>query len=139
MSPVDNDRSPPSPNPTEDIVNASHVHVGVTDFPAAVRWLEGVWELRSTFRNDQMAVFPFAGVALILDAAPTDTTATIAFESANCDADFNAIANRGGVALEHPTDRPWGVRVAKIRGPGALTFEIEQASPSLNNGASDAG
>jgi predicted enzyme related to lactoylglutathione lyase len=110
-------------------VNGSHVHVGVTDLSAAVRWLEAVWDLHPTFRNDQMAVLPFGGVSLIVDAAPTNSAATIAFESADCDEDCDAIERRGGIVLEEPADRAWGVRAAKFRGPGALTFEIEQASP----------
>jgi predicted enzyme related to lactoylglutathione lyase len=108
-------------------VNGSHVHVGVTDLRAALRWLEAVWDLRPTFRNDQMAVLPFGGVSLIVDVSPTNTVATIAFESANCDADFNAVKQRGGIALEEPADRAWGGRAAKFQGPGALTFELEQA------------
>ena len=111
-------------------MNASHVHVGVTDLEATVRWLEVVWELRPTFRNDHMAVLPFGGVAVIVDAAATNSAATIAFESANCDEEFHAITQRGGIPLEEPTDRAWGVRVAKIQGPGALTFEIEQPYPA---------
>jgi hypothetical protein len=55
-----------------------------------------------------------------------DTTATIGFDSQNCDEDFRAVVARGGIALERPTDRPWGVRSAYIQGPGALRFEIEQ-------------
>jgi catechol 2,3-dioxygenase-like lactoylglutathione lyase family enzyme len=110
-------------------MNASHVHVGMTDLPAALRWLEAVWELRPSFRNDRMAVFPFGGVSLILDASPTNTAATIAFESASCDDECVAIRRRGGLVLEEPADRAWGVRAVKFQGPGALTFEIEQASP----------
>jgi predicted enzyme related to lactoylglutathione lyase len=120
-------------------MNGSHVHVGVTDLPAAVRWLETVWDLRPTFCNDHMAVLPFGGLALIVDASPANTAATIAFESANCDEDFNAIKQRGGIVLEEPINQSWGVRVARIQGPGALTFEIEQASPGgATTGESDA-
>ena len=120
-------------------MNGSHVHVGVTDLPAAVRWLEAVWELRPTFRNDRMAVLPFGSVSLIVDVAPMDTVATIAFESANCDEDFHAIMRRGGIPLEGPADRAWGVRGVKFQGPGALTFEIEQASPGrATTGKTDA-
>jgi len=108
-------------------VNASHVHVGVTDLPAAVHWLQAVWGLSPEFQNDQMAVLPFGGVWLIVDASPTNTAATIAFASVNSDEDFDVITQRGGIALEEPANRAWGVRVAKIQGPGALTFEIEQS------------
>ena len=56
---------------------------------------------------------------------------TVGFDSRNCDADFQRVTSRGGVALEEPTDRPWGVRAAYIQGPGALKFELEQMLPRL--------
>jgi catechol 2,3-dioxygenase-like lactoylglutathione lyase family enzyme len=109
-------------------MKASHVHIGVTDLAAALEWLETVWQLRPTFRNERMAVLPFGDVSLIVDASTTNTVATVAFESANCDDDVGGVRQRGGVILEQPADRPWGVRAARVRGPGALTFEIEQTS-----------
>jgi hypothetical protein len=124
----------------EATMNGSHMHVGVTDLPAAVRWLETVWQLGPTFSNDQMAVVPFGELSLIVDASTVNTAATIGFESTSCDDDFNAITRRGGIALHVPTDQPWGVRVAKVQGPGALIFEIEQAVPALTRTVSlDAG
>jgi predicted enzyme related to lactoylglutathione lyase len=110
-------------------MKASHVHVGVSDLTAALEWLATVWQLQPTFRNDRMAVLPFGDVSLIVDASTTDSVATVAFESEDCEEDVRAIRKRGGVILEEPADRSWGVRAARIRGPGALTFEIEQPAP----------
>jgi predicted enzyme related to lactoylglutathione lyase len=115
-------------------MKGSHVHVGVTDLAAALEWLETVWQLRPTFRDERMAVLPFRDVALILDASTTNTVATIAFETADCDEDVRVVRQRGGVILDEPVERPWGVRAARIQGPGALTFELEQASLSPATG-----
>ena len=110
-------------------MKASHVHLGVVDLKAALKWFDQVWQLRPTFENETMATLPFGAQSLILDAAAADTAATVAFESQNCDEDFRALMSRGAIALEEPSDRPWGVRCAYVRGPGALRFEIEQPLP----------
>jgi predicted enzyme related to lactoylglutathione lyase len=110
-------------------MNGSHVHLGVKNLPLALQWLEKVWQLRPTFQDERMASLPFGKLTIILDAAPADTAATVGFESQNCDDDARAIKSRGGVVLEEPKDRPWGVRSAYIQGPGALKFEIEQMLP----------
>jgi len=67
---------------------------------------------------------------LILDAAPTDSAASIGFSSTDCDADFAALVARGAIMLEPPQDRPYGARVAYLQGPGALKIELEQLLPS---------
>ena len=68
-------------------------------------------------------------LTIILDASAADTSATVGFDSQNCDEDFLTVRSRGGIALEEPKDRPWGVRSAYVQGPGALKFEIEQPLP----------
>ena len=107
-------------------MTGSHVHLRVTDLRAAVQWLDHVWQVRPTFENDRMASVPFGPIALILDASATDTHATVGYDSDDCDEDFRSVMSRGAIALEPPSDRPWGVRAAYIQGPGALTFQIEQ-------------
>jgi predicted enzyme related to lactoylglutathione lyase len=104
----------------------SHVHLGVRDPPAAKEWLDKVWQLRPTFQNEAMASVPVGEFTIIPDASASDTPATVGFDSQNCDEDFRAVRDRGGLAIEEPMDRPWGVRSAYIQGPGALRFEIEQ-------------
>jgi hypothetical protein len=110
-------------------MRGSHVHLGVKDLPAALQWLDQVWQLQSTFQDDRMATLPFEELTIILDASAADTAATVGFDSQNCDDDCRAVKSRGGVALEKPKDRPWGVRSAYIQGPGALKFEAEQVLP----------
>jgi hypothetical protein len=110
-------------------LRGSHVHLGVKDLTAALQWLDRVWQLRPTFQDDRMASVPFGALTIILEASAVDTPATVGFESQNCDEDFRTVRSRGGVALEEPRDRPWGVRSAYIQGPGALKFEIEQMLP----------
>jgi len=107
----------------------NHIHVGVRDLGAALHWLASVWQLKPEFQNDRMAAIEFGSFTLILDAAETDSVATIGFESDDCQRDFDAVVQRGAVALEAPSDKPWGVRAAYIKGPGALRFEIEQPLP----------
>jgi predicted enzyme related to lactoylglutathione lyase len=82
--------------------------------------------LKPQFQNERLATIVFGAFTLILDAAETDTVATIGFETDDCDRDFRAVVERGAVVLDPPGDRPWGSRAAYIQGPGALKFEIEQ-------------
>jgi len=110
-------------------MKGSHVHLGVKDLQAALQWLDKVWQLRPTFQNERMASLPFGELTIILDASPADTSATVGFDSQNCDEDFRTVRSRGGIAIEEPKDRPWGVRSAYLQGPGALKFEIEQLLP----------
>ena len=72
-----------------------------------------------------MATVGFGSFILILDAAEADTVATVGFESDDCDRDFQEVVERGAEVLEQPSDKPWGVRAAYIKGPGQLKFEIE--------------
>ena len=104
----------------------NHVHVAVRDLWGAVAWLDRVWRLKADFQNERLATFSFGEFILILDSADTDSTATIGFESDDCDGDFREVIERGAIAIEPPSDRPWGARSAYIQGPGRLTFEIEQ-------------
>ena len=104
----------------------NHIHVSVRELGGAIDWLERVWKLKAEFQNERLATFSFGGFILILDAGDTDSPATIGFESEDCDRDFQAVAKRGALSIEPPSDRPWGVRCAYIQGPGKLKFEIEQ-------------
>ena len=108
----------------------SHVHCRMTDLSEAVRWFGERCGVAPTYSDNRMAVLVFGGFTLILDAAPADSVATIGFNSADCDADFAAMVERGAVVLEPPQDRPYGARVAYFKGPGALTIELEQLLPA---------
>ncbi len=105
----------------------NHIHLAVLDLPSALAWLGQVWNARAGYHNDRMASVPLNGLTLILDAADHDAPATLGFSSDDCDGDFRRVVARGAVVLEEPSDRPWGVRAAYLKGPGGLTFEIEQA------------
>lgn len=109
----------------------SHLHVSVRDLPEALEWLARVWDIQPTFQNGGgMAEVSVHGVSLILDAAEEDSPVTVGFSSDDCDEDYRFASERGAEGLEAPTDRAWGVRAAYLRGPGQITFEIEQALPS---------
>jgi uncharacterized glyoxalase superfamily protein PhnB len=109
----------------------NHLHVGVRDLPAAMEWLAKVWDIEPSFQNESMASLTFHGTTLILDSADEDAVSIIGFASNDCDGDFRQAFDRGAEALESPQDRAWGVRAAYLRGPGRITFEIEQELPSL--------
>lgn len=112
-------------------MNFSHFHVPVKDLPAALDWLARVWDVRPDYEAEgAMAVLTVHGASLILDAGDADGPTTIGFSSEDCDADYRAASEGGAETIELPTDRPWGVRAAYLRGPGAITFEIEQALPA---------
>jgi catechol 2,3-dioxygenase-like lactoylglutathione lyase family enzyme len=103
----------------------SHVHFQVRDLPTAVDWFALVLDLKPGFQNERIATFIFGAMTIIIDAGPADSPATLGFESDDCDRDFRAVVERGAVALEPPTNKPWGVRTAYFKGPGELKFEIE--------------
>lgn len=108
----------------------NHLHVAVSDLPGALDWLAKVWDVRPTFEDGGgMAVLSLHGASLILDAADEDGAMTIGFNSDNCDEDYRLASERGAEMLEAPEDRAWGVRAAYLRGPGRITFEIEQELP----------
>jgi catechol 2,3-dioxygenase-like lactoylglutathione lyase family enzyme len=106
-------------------MNLNHIHLGVRDLRIALDWLDQVWQLKPQFQNDRMATIRFGSFIVILDAAEADSSATIGFESDDCDRDFRAVLERGAVALDPPSNKTWGVRAAYIQGPGRLKFEIE--------------
>lgn len=103
----------------------NHVHVGVRDLPGALEWLQGIWQVAPSFTNGQMATVQFGSFMVILDRAAADAPATLGFESADCDRDYDAVVARGARSLSPPANQPWGTRAAYLAGPGALVFEIE--------------
>ena len=106
-------------------MNLNHIHLRVRDLNAAVGWFERILQVRPGFQNERMATFSFNSMTLIFDAANEDVSATVGFESEDCDRDFHAVMVRGAIALEPPTNKDWGVRTAYFKGPGELKFEIE--------------
>ena len=69
-------------------MRVSHVHCRVRDLPTAARWFEQVLEATPVFNNERMAWLGFGQFGVILDAASTDSTVTISFDSEDCDADY---------------------------------------------------
>jgi hypothetical protein len=104
----------------------SHVHFSVRRLGPALKTFRRLWKVRPTYQDRWMAVLPFGGMYVILDAADKDSLGTIAFRSKNCDRDYRSVIKRGAVSVEPPADRPYGARTAYVRGPGKLTFEIDQ-------------
>jgi hypothetical protein len=107
-------------------MRVSHLHCRLRDLPAAARWFEQVWQVVPVFNNERMAWLGFGEFGVILDAASTDSTVTLGFDSQDCDADYRTVTGRGAETIEPPQDRPWGARAAYLKGPGGLTVEIEQ-------------
>src|SRR5215470_16746269 len=108
----------------------SHVHCQVKDLAEAVAWFTKACGISPSFNDARMGVFEFGPFTLILDAAASDSTVTIGFNSTDCRADFEALLARGARALEAPQDRPYGARVAYLQGPGSIKIELEQMLPS---------
>lgn len=103
----------------------NHIHLQVRDLNAAVVWFETILQVQPGLRNERMATFLFNSLTLIFDTANDNVSATVGFESDDCDRDFQLVVGRGAVAIEPPTDKEWGVRTAYFKGPGELKFEIE--------------
>ena len=107
-------------------MKANHVHVGVRELPDALAWLDRVWDLKPVFQIPEMAIFAVGQFELFLDASDSDSRATIGFLVEDCDREYAHVVARGAVAISAPEDKPYGVRAAYVKGPGSLTFEIEQ-------------
>jgi len=107
-------------------MKVSHVHATVKDLPAALEWLENVFEIRPTFKNDQMASIPLGAFVVILDRGEQDWPLTIGFETDDCDRDFDRAVSRGAAPIQAPSNKAWGVRAGYIKGPGCIRFEYEQ-------------
>lgn len=103
----------------------NHVHLQVRDLRSTIAWIETILQARPEFANERMAAFAFGSFTLIFDQADRDVSATIGFASDNCDRDLRQLADRGATILEPPANKPWGVRAAYVKGPAALTVEIE--------------
>ena len=110
-------------------MDGNHFHVQVRDLDAAVDWFARIWDAEPTYRDEEMAVLPFGPLALVLDQDEEETVTTIGYESADCDADFRTVVDRGAQVVEEPADRSRGMRVAYLKGPGGMTLELEQDLP----------
>src|SRR5262245_55057681 len=108
----------------------SHIHCRVHDLPAAVEWFKAMCQTPPSFSDTRMAVLVFGEFTLILDAADEDSVVTIGFNSLDCDADFAMLVGRGAKIVDAPRNRPYGARVGYLKGPGALTIELEQLFPT---------
>ena len=106
-------------------LQVDHIHIGVTDVPAALAWFERVFQWKPVFQNQRMAVLPVTPMGLILDQTDTNAAATLSFKSDDVDADYQRLIGRGAVSLEAPNDKPYGVRGAYVKGPGSLKIELE--------------
>jgi hypothetical protein len=85
----------------------NHIHLQVRDLGAAVVWFETIMQIRPGFRNERMATFSFSSIILILDAADNDVSATVGFESNDCDLDLQAVVRQGAVVLEPAANKDW--------------------------------
>ncbi len=80
----------------------AHVHVFVSDRPAAVEWLMTVWEAEPVAEDREMSLFIFGSTQLVINDAADDIPSTVAFTSANCDRDYRDVVARGASASMHP-------------------------------------
>lgn len=97
------------------------VRLDVKDLPAALSWLDKVLGWKPSYCDERRALFSAA--KLELDAAGADAPVTLVL--AGDDAEYRRLLERGAVSIEAPRDRPSGFREAYLRGPGALTVELE--------------
>jgi uncharacterized glyoxalase superfamily protein PhnB len=96
--------------------------------PAAA-WSQRVCDAKLTYSSNTMASLAFGELAVLLDVAESDSRVTLGFKTSDCDADFKTVTEKVAEVIESPTDRPWGVRAAYLRGPGGVTVELEQMLP----------
>jgi hypothetical protein len=108
------------------------VRLGVRDLPAAAAWLDKTLGWKPSYRDDRRVVVAQGAIKIQLDASEADSAAVLVLASSDADADYRALIERGAASIEAPADRLSGYRVASVRGPGGLVFEIEGplAAPS---------
>jgi hypothetical protein len=82
----------------------AHVHVFVSDRPAAVEWLMTVWEAEPVAEDHEMSLFIFGSTQLVINDVADDLPSTVAFTSDNCDRDYRDVVARGAVSVD-PTER----------------------------------
>ena len=104
----------------------AHVHVYVRDRAKAVEWLRTVWAATPEAEDHEMSMFTWGSTQLIVNDGEEDVRSTIAFVSTSCDDDYAGVIASGAISVSEPQDKPWGVRIAFVQGPGRLTFEIEE-------------
>lgn len=107
-------------------MEGNHFHVFVRDLASALAWFARVWSVEPTYRSESMAILRFGPILVVFDEGDEETLATLGYATADCDADFRTVVDRGAQVLEKPTDRNWGVRAAYLVGPGRMTLELEQ-------------
>ena len=105
----------------------SHVHLSFLDLKSAIQWMKVLLNKEPGYQNDGMAVFSFENIDYVFDNGNSDTEVTIALVSKNCESDFQSLSQRGVETVELPTAQPWGVKTAYLKGPGKVTFEIEES------------
>jgi predicted enzyme related to lactoylglutathione lyase len=108
-------------------MKVSHIHLSFLDLKNAIGWMKQVLNKEPSYQNEGMAVFSFENIDYVFDQGEVDTEITIAFASANCEDDFQKLNEHGAEVVELPTTQPWGVKTAYLKGPGKLTFEVEES------------
>jgi hypothetical protein len=107
----------------------NHIHVVVGDVNGALEHCRAIWGQEPGFVGAAMAVVPFGAVVLIFDRGEPESELTVGLASTDCDADYAAAVARGAEMVTAPADQRWGARTAYLKGPGKLTFELEQPLP----------
>ena len=95
----------------------AHVHVFVSDRPAAVEWLMTVWEAEPAAEDHEMSLFIFGSTQLVINDVSEDIPSTVAFTSDNCDRDYRDVVARGAVGVDPPKDMPWVSEQRSCKGP----------------------
>ncbi|MEK7356410.1 MAG: VOC family protein [Bdellovibrionota bacterium] len=108
-------------------MKTAHIHLSLSNLPAAIDWMKSTLDMNPTYQNPGMAVFAFENVTYVFDASDTDSAVTIAIDSDDCEKSTTEVRDRGARILEEPQAQPWGVKTAYFAGPGQITFEFEES------------
>lgn len=104
-----------------------HLHIGVTDLAETLAWFEEKGEFRPVFSNNRLSYFDFGGITVVFEQGGTNVPVTLAFGTPDLENMYQKFIDRGAVSVTPPTDQPWGVRSAYLKGPAAVTIELEQS------------
>jgi hypothetical protein len=95
----------------------------VHDPAAAARWFAGILKVQPHIDDDGVRV-ELGGFHVALRGSSTETVSTLGLNGRDCDADYAEVVQRGAEPISPPAGRPWGIRAAYVKGPGALVVEF---------------
>lgn len=107
-------------------MQCSHIHLMFRDYQNACAVFRKIFRQKPSFSNERMSVYKIGVLELIIDSSRNDSSAILGFEVKNCRREYARLKRMGLVPIEPPSEKPWGVRNAYLKGPGKVIVEVEE-------------